>query len=468
MLRTNRSLSLFTLVVSAPVAAIAAMTGCGADEPRARYEADADSAAQPPDASPETEASTPGDAGSSKPAFDPNLEPVACAAEPCAVELVAGERHFCTRMSDGTARCWGDDTKGVLGAEPGDGGTDAGASSRRAVRVTGLAGAKQLSAGGTTTCAVLDDASVRCWGANDKGQLGLQLQPPIYDDGRHPIPSPVDLWGQIVRVDVGQHSVCAVESGGEVWCWGDNERCQLARAACGLIAGPSKAVLGPFLLVRTAAGTGSTFGVTDGGDLLSWGARAGVAGSVSGRAASIAKDQFPLSVELGPVTSLSVSSTTEHYPPSGGFPQGIAHACAVVEGEVYCWGISRMGALGTGLPDPAPTPIRATIASETAWARQVSAAGEITCVLLTDGTVHCAGDNTFGALGRDPATPFSTFLRPAEAFTGHAVQIATAAATVCALLKEGSVVCWGGNQHGELGQGTIDADPHPAPLTVEL
>ena len=46
-----------------------------------------------------------------------------CQVTPCAVQLAAGDAHFCARMNDGTVRCWGDDKAGALGrGDPQDAG----------------------------------------------------------------------------------------------------------------------------------------------------------------------------------------------------------------------------------------------------------------------------------------------------------------------------------------------------------
>ena len=127
-----------------------------------------------------------------------------------------------------------------------------------------------------------------------------------------------------------------------------------------------------------------------------------------------------------------------------------------------------MGALGLGLPEREASPRRAELASTTAWPQHVAVAGDLTCVRLTDGTVECAGDNAFGALGRDPASPYGTFFERAELFAEHAVKVAATTHTVCALVRDGSVACWGSNAHGELGQGTTDTDPHPSPVRVRF
>ena len=453
----------------------AAIVACNDDE-RAAFEEPKPDSGTPnlPEAgsSSSDDGSSLADAGAedAKPPFDPTGEPVTCADDAaCAVELVAGENHFCTRMSDGTARCWGDNSKGSLGTtDPGtapDGTSigDAGAEGGTVPgtgfvvgSVVGLEGATQLSAGGTTTCALLGDGGVSCWGGNDRGQLGLQSSPALSDSQPHPDATSTALPSAARRVDVGARSACAVLTNEEVWCWGDNSELEAGRAAPKGIAGPGKAELDGFTIARTAASTNNGFAVTDGGELLSWGAVSGSKGIVSARTSSLTNDALPVAIGLSPVTSFAVTSGST------------AHACAVVSGEVYCWGASTLGALGTGLADRAPMPMRSHVGSATAWPQQVSAAGELTCVRLTDGTVQCTGDNSRGALGRITTEAMSWSFEPSDQLTSHAVAVAVSKTTVCALTKRGGVVCWGGNERGELGQGVTDKLPHPTPVSIRF
>lgn len=83
-----------------------------------------------------------------------------------AVDIAVGTMHVCALLGDGTVRCWGSNTQGALG----DG--SASASSATPVVVSGLTNAVAIYAGGSSTCAILTDGTVRCWGANDDGQLG--------------------------------------------------------------------------------------------------------------------------------------------------------------------------------------------------------------------------------------------------------------------------------------------------------
>jgi Regulator of chromosome condensation (RCC1) repeat len=396
-----------------------------------------------------TDGAAPDDAPG-KPPFDPTDEPVTCATTPCAVEIVAGEKHFCARMSDGTVRCWG------------------GSASDAGVHAVDIANATQISAAGGTTCALVADGSVACWGRNDKGQLGIG----DVDTDVHPTPSTVALESAARRVDVGPSSACAVLVSGEVWCWGDNSRKQLARPApAEVVSRPVKAELGEVEIARTAAGTYTGFAVTAEGGLLSWAAVAWSEGSVGGRVSSVSPDERPFPVDLGPVSSFSVSSTTilagsnsREWPKPA---RGIAHACAVVSGEVFCWGDSLAGAIGDGLPGPVVTPVRAAIASSTAWARQVVAAGDITCARLTNGNVECTGDNARGALGMG-TVPFSFVFKPVSGLHERAMRLAASSRSVCAIVQGGTVVCWGSNESNELGQGVADVDAHVTPVPVHF
>ena len=77
--------------------------------------------------------------------------------------------------------------------------------------VANLTGATQLSAARATTCARLESGAVSCWGSNSFGQLGLSIDQPIWDEGRHPGAEPVALGKESAkRVDVGTDNVCAV------------------------------------------------------------------------------------------------------------------------------------------------------------------------------------------------------------------------------------------------------------------
>ena len=97
-----------------------------------------------------------------------------------AVEVAAGERHTCARLENGTARalkCWGSNYYGQLGLgdsdlRGGDGGGDMG-DSLPAVQLGTNRSAVGLALGRDSSCVLLDNGLVKCWGRNYYGQLGL-------------------------------------------------------------------------------------------------------------------------------------------------------------------------------------------------------------------------------------------------------------------------------------------------------
>ncbi|HXS16349.1 MAG TPA: hypothetical protein VN764_04140, partial [Polyangiaceae bacterium] len=85
-----------------------------------------------------------------------------------AVAIAAGETHSCAVLETGRAACWGKNTAGQLGRGL------ISAYDVDAELVESLADVKQMSAGASHTCALHQDGTVSCWGANDAFQLGTE------------------------------------------------------------------------------------------------------------------------------------------------------------------------------------------------------------------------------------------------------------------------------------------------------
>jgi alpha-tubulin suppressor-like RCC1 family protein len=127
----------------------------------------------------------------------------------------------CVLLGDGSAQCWGDNSRGQLG----DGGVGNGESP---VNVTGLSGATELAIGGAHVCALMGDATVMCWGENGNGQLG---------DGtlaKHPTPFAVPVLTKVAHLTAGDRHTCAQLQDGTAQCWGENSSGELGRGATSL------------------------------------------------------------------------------------------------------------------------------------------------------------------------------------------------------------------------------------------
>jgi alpha-tubulin suppressor-like RCC1 family protein len=97
----------------------------------------------------------------------------------------------------------------------------------------------------------------------------------------------------------------------------------------------------------------------------------------------------------------------------------------------------------------------ARLAAEPTAYSAVSVAGEHSCALIDDGAVQCWGVNDDGQLG-DGTLVDRLVPTPVVGLTGPAIAVAAAQEYSCALIQGGSIQCWGRNNDGQLGDGTTD------------
>ena len=146
-----------------------------------------------------------------------------------AVSIAAGAAHTCAILGDGSVNCWGDNTHGQVG----DGSTTA----RHVPVVVTLtegfppatAKATAITAGDGHTCALLDNTSLRCWGANGVGQIGdgtnTDRPNPTAPSGLGDPPSQISTL--VTSVSAGRSDTCAALIDTTASCWGDNSHGQL-------------------------------------------------------------------------------------------------------------------------------------------------------------------------------------------------------------------------------------------------
>jgi alpha-tubulin suppressor-like RCC1 family protein len=151
-----------------------------------------------------------------------------------AATVAAGSEHTCALLDNGEVKCWGENVDGKLGLgdtesrgdEPGEMGDNL-----PAVDLSTNRTAAQIAVGDAHTCALSENGDIKCWGSGDEGGLGLGDTENRGDDSGEmgdDLPT-VDLGAGRTAVDIaagGSHT-CAVLDNGEVKCWGQNFSGQL-------------------------------------------------------------------------------------------------------------------------------------------------------------------------------------------------------------------------------------------------
>lgn len=126
-------------------------------------------------------------------------------------QIAVGGMHACALTEDGTVLCWGR-IQGALGLDP---ETFTDTTGLTAAPVLGLPRVTMISSGDRQSCALLEDATVQCWGTNYIPGQGSKT------------PEPVSGLGPAVAVASGQFHDCALLANGSVACWGQNDQGQL-------------------------------------------------------------------------------------------------------------------------------------------------------------------------------------------------------------------------------------------------
>ena len=142
-----------------------------------------------------------------------------------ATYVAAGGFHTCAILTGGALKCWGHDDQGQLG----DGTKGTNNPTPTAVALGTNMIATQIALGGWHTCAVLKDTtadddsnSLKCWGHDDQGQVGKGVS--VNDT---PDLETVAVGGTVSKLFTGQKQSCALLSDNSLKCWGQNEHGQM-------------------------------------------------------------------------------------------------------------------------------------------------------------------------------------------------------------------------------------------------
>jgi alpha-tubulin suppressor-like RCC1 family protein len=358
-----------------------------------------------------------------------------------AAAVVAAGNGFNCWVSAGAVKCIGDNAVGQLG----DGSNT---PSTSAVQVVGLSsGVVAITAGDSHACALTQAGAIKCWGLNNRGQLG--------NGTRTDSTSPVQVTGLttgVVRIDAGAETTCAVKSSGQAMCWGNNKTYSAGSLTADTNAdGEADPLLVPTEVSGIASGavaisvSGEGSGANQNahgcavlqyGDVVCWGSNSDGQLGVSASGPLAVATRVPLTSR---VTAMSL---------------GALHSCALTEsGAVVCWGANSHGQLANGSTTAVTRGTHVSIAGVQSGVIQISSGRYTACALLQSGGLTCWGDNIHGTLSSTPTRTSITAPMVPHSLTSGIAGISLGEYELCALFASGALRCWGENGFGQTGDG---------------
>ncbi|HEX7479428.1 MAG TPA: hypothetical protein VF331_16615 [Polyangiales bacterium] len=143
---------------------------------------------------------------------------------------------------------------------------------------------------------------------------------------------------------------------------------------------------------------------------------------------------------------------------------GQTHSCGLrAPGALHCWGENLVGQLGTGDGLSHSRPTRVGGSSDF---RQVACGGDNCCALRGQGALYCWGGNLEGSPGQGDSAGAADITTPSPVAADSAwKQVSVGFAHTCAVREDGALYCWGRNVEGQLGI-RIAAKQRRAPARV--
>lgn len=354
-----------------------------------------------------------------------------CNAGLCAgaMQFALGQEHTCVALSDRSVRCWGRNDEGQLGI-----GTMSSAPVLRPVVVPTMTNTSYLQAGRHHTYGRTEAGTIALWGEN-AGALG--------DGATAPRSTPYTLPG-ISGIGIGRSIAaaplrgCVVAPLARLSCWGANAFGQLGDGTTDTRLSPVE--VRDIAVTRVATGPVHTCAILSDRTMRCWGRNAN---GQLGDASTMDRSR--------PTEVMGISVATD-------LCAGEGHSCArLADATVRCWGRNTEGQLGDGTLTDRATP---TAVPGLERITSVSCGAFHTCAVRSDGTVWCWGSNLQGELGgtsteRTVPTPHAVGMLPNSVFVFAGWH------RTCTVTVDNAGYCWGDNTRGALGDGTTTARRTP-------
>ncbi len=350
---------------------------------------------------------------------------------------------------------WGENASGQLG----DNSTTARSVPVAVLRSGVLAGKTVIAvaAGNDHSVALCSDGTLAAWGVNGFGELGNN------STTASAVPVLVDRSGvlagkTVVAVAVANNHSLVLCSDGTLAAWGFNVDGRLGNNGTVSSSVPvlvdQSGVLSGKAVTKIAAGAGHTLVLCSDGTLAAWGYNPN--GQVGNN--SMTTTQVPVLVnQSGVLAGKTVIAIAA----------GDSHSLVICsDGTLAAWGRNDAGQLGNNSTTDSAMPVlvnrSGVLAGKTVTA--MAGGGLHTVAVCSDGTLAAWGNNPSGQLGNNSTANSSVPVLVSEAgVLAGRVPVAVGGGNdhSLALCSDGTLVAWGANTHGELGNNSTTASSVP-------
>src|SRR5206468_9417345 len=131
-----------------------------------------------------------------------------------------------------------------------------------------------------------------------------------------------------------------------------------------------------------------------------------------------------------------------------------------LDGAVWAWGLNTNGQLGDGTVIQRNVPVRIASLGSGSGVIAIAAGNSHSLAVKSDGTIWVWGLNSNGQLGDGSTTQRNTPVQVLDVssvgFLTRVIGAAAGGSHSLALMSDGTVLAWGLNASGQIGDGTLN------------
>ncbi|MDQ5921040.1 MAG: hypothetical protein QG673_1096 [Pseudomonadota bacterium] len=362
----------------------------------------------------------------------------------------------CAITTAGNAYCWGYNQSGE-----GANGSYSNTNVATPVNMPSAETFVSITTSTNTACAVTNKNNSYCWGYGESGELG--------NGNTSKSNQPVKTLSTTAITSISSSyyitaTLCEIDVNGKVYCWGYGVTGSIGNGAYPFESVASKpesiAIVDQtkkFTQVAITGNSSTVCAVDSLGEIYCWGS--GMEGQLGGGVYQ--NTSIPTLVRMDGISPKITKLVATRNLYANTF-------CAAYNiGKAYCWGYGKNGEIGNGSNSNQYVAKLVSLTDDSNII-DIAAADDTICIAnnkSSGGNAYCWGYGANGQLGngdiKNSNTPKQVLL-----FNDVFTKLVATSETFCGLVSSGTIYCWGHGEHGEIGDGNGVSTSIPKPINA--